>query len=274
MLTRFLLMMAAGWTLAAQPLPIRLDELVASGLIGRLEGLDLCRCGITDDGAQALAACPAVRKLKYLYLDNNLLSPVGLDAMADGLAYNILATVTKTAAAIAYAIPQVGSPFAMTYGGIQVGAALNAASSVFEIGSMIQSYVAQRSATMAGYERRAQDWELQNKLAVYDEVLTVELIEAAALRVEMARQDLAVTERQLAQTDEVTAFLQKKFTSVTDAPQTTAAPRATRTPSFPRPARCGLDELAPRAHTIAEMMRASTASTSPTVIEAPTMFLS
>jgi uncharacterized protein (TIGR02996 family) len=58
------------------------EELVASGLIDRLQGLDLCRCGITDDGAQALAACPAVRRLEYLHLDNNLLSLVGIDALA------------------------------------------------------------------------------------------------------------------------------------------------------------------------------------------------
>ncbi len=58
------------------------DELVASGMIDRLQGLDLCRCGITDEGAQALAACPAAQRLEYLHLDNNLLSPIGLDALA------------------------------------------------------------------------------------------------------------------------------------------------------------------------------------------------
>ena len=42
-----------------------------------------------------------------------------------------------------------------------------------------------------------------------------------------------------------------------------AAPRPTRTPNFPRPARCGLDEFAPSAHTIAEMIRASTARIKP-----------
>ena len=59
-----------------------------------------------------------------------------------------------------------------------------------------------------------------------------------------------------------------------EAPQTIAAPSATRTPSLPRPARCGFEELAPSAHTIADMISASTASTSPTVIDAPTIFLS
>jgi hypothetical protein len=58
------------------------DELVASGMIRRLRGLDLCRCEITDDGAAALAACPDVRALEYLHLDNNYLSPLGVEALA------------------------------------------------------------------------------------------------------------------------------------------------------------------------------------------------
>ena len=42
---------------------------------------------------------------------------------------------------------------------------------------------------------------------------------------------------------------QKKLMSVTLAPQITAAPQETRTPIFPREARCGFDEFAPmRTH--------------------------
>jgi hypothetical protein len=59
-----------------------IDELISSGMIARLKGLDLCRCEITDDGAQELAACPDVARLEYLHLDNNLLSPVGIEALA------------------------------------------------------------------------------------------------------------------------------------------------------------------------------------------------
>src|SRR5690625_2892328 len=50
-----------------------------------------------------------------------------------------------------------------------------------------------------------------------------------------------------------------------------AAPRAMSTPLFPRPARCGLAELAPIAHTIAETISARTARIRPTVMTAPTM---
>lgn len=57
------------------------EELLASGFIARLKGLDLCRCNITDAGAELLARHPHIRQLDYLHLDNNLLSPVGLDVL-------------------------------------------------------------------------------------------------------------------------------------------------------------------------------------------------
>jgi hypothetical protein len=57
-------------------------ELIASGLINRLHGLDLCWCRITDEGAMALAACEAVGRLEYLHLGNNYLSEAGIDALA------------------------------------------------------------------------------------------------------------------------------------------------------------------------------------------------
>ncbi|MCG8456598.1 MAG: hypothetical protein MI919_09985, partial [Holophagales bacterium] len=88
-----------------------------------------------------------------------------LEAGAVALAFNILGSATKTAAAIGYAIPQAGSPFAMTYGGKQIGSALNAAAGVFEIGSEISTYASQLASTMGGYQRRDQEWKLQRDVA-------------------------------------------------------------------------------------------------------------
>lgn len=59
-----------------------LDALLASGLFPRLNELHLPGCGITDDGAEALAAHPHTPKLRPLDLDNNLLSPLGVAALA------------------------------------------------------------------------------------------------------------------------------------------------------------------------------------------------
>ncbi len=59
------------------------ELLIESGFINRLKVLDLCRCSITDEGAELLARCPHVANLDHLHLDNNLLSPVGIEALAE-----------------------------------------------------------------------------------------------------------------------------------------------------------------------------------------------
>lgn len=61
---------------------VGVDVLIASSLIRQLRVLDLCRCDITDDGAQALAACPGLSNLEILRLDFNYLSPIGINALA------------------------------------------------------------------------------------------------------------------------------------------------------------------------------------------------
>ncbi len=58
------------------------EALLASGLVDRLTGLDLCRCRITDDGARMLAAHAAVPRLEYLRLANNYMSPMGIADLA------------------------------------------------------------------------------------------------------------------------------------------------------------------------------------------------
>jgi uncharacterized protein (TIGR02996 family) len=58
-------------------------ELLASGMIQQLKGLDLSRCNITDDGARQLAAHPHVRNLEFLRLGGNLFSPIGIEALQE-----------------------------------------------------------------------------------------------------------------------------------------------------------------------------------------------
>lgn len=136
-----------------------------------------------------------------------------LDAMAAALAFNILASITKTASSIAYAVPQVGSPFAMTYGGQQIGAVLQAAGEVFEIGGAISTYVSQRSLTTAGYDRRTQEWQLQQKLSSLDMAQTQAQIDANTIREQIAERELAVHKQQIADVAAIETFLNRKFTN-------------------------------------------------------------
>lgn len=161
-------------------------------------------------------AAATARSAYYKQLIAVGLSPgerANLDAMARALVFNILASVTKTAASIGYAVPQAGSPFAMTYGGKQIGAVLNAASGVFEIGAAAANFAADRSITMAGYDRRAADWQLQADLADRDVAEADFQLAALDIQTQIAQQELAVHQKTIAQNAETEAFLKRKFTN-------------------------------------------------------------
>lgn len=136
-----------------------------------------------------------------------------LEATASALAFNIVSSVLNVASSIGYAVPQVGSPFAMTYGGKQFGAVLQAAAAAAQIGSEISSYVGQRALTMATYERRAQEWQLQLTLAQRDvEGITAQL-DAARKQVAAAQQEMAINTREIAQNQQLDQFLRSKFSN-------------------------------------------------------------
>ncbi|MGN6253462.1 MAG: neuraminidase-like domain-containing protein [Solirubrobacterales bacterium] len=150
---------------------------------------------------------------KLLSESLNASEETNLESLAAGLVFNVLASGLRAAATIAYAVPQAGSPFAMTYGGIQLGNSMTAASAVSEIESEISSYIAQRSLTMAGYERREEDWTLALQNAQHEVAGLEQQIAAAQAHLKSAQQDLAVTKTEIAQNERVYEYLKDKFTS-------------------------------------------------------------
>jgi hypothetical protein len=101
----------------------------------------------------------------------------------------------------------------MTYGGIQIGSAVNAASGVFELGAEISNFIATRAATMGSYERRAQDWTLQQQMAQADVNGLVQQIAAANAQLTAAQRDLATHLKQIAQNKAIEAYLNSQFTN-------------------------------------------------------------
>ncbi|MFY0688646.1 MAG: hypothetical protein JXQ90_15845 [Cyclobacteriaceae bacterium] len=136
---------------------------------------------------------------------------IGASTMA--MEFNVLSSITQTASSIGYAVPQAGSPFAMTYGGEQLGSSLMAAAGVFGIGAQISSYVAQLALTMGGYDRRNQEWVYQQELA-QEQIANINAqIEATKSRLEGAQQDMESQQLAITQNDEMTAYLKDKFTN-------------------------------------------------------------
>src|SRR4051812_3676632 len=85
--------------------------------------------------------------------------------MVVGQVFTQVSNVFSIASSFGYLIPNVGSPFAMTYGGKQVGSAIQGMSQAFRALSELASFQTSLAATLGGWERRAEDWELQQTLA-------------------------------------------------------------------------------------------------------------
>ena len=136
-----------------------------------------------------------------------------LDAMKTAFIFNLLAGISRTAASFSYAVPNVGAPTAMTYGGQQIGAVWEMRAGVFELGAQVSTYIADRSLTMAGYERRDQDWELQETLANYDVQQIGYQMSANEIQLKIARRDLEVHNETIRQNEEIETYLKSKFTN-------------------------------------------------------------
>jgi hypothetical protein len=117
------------------------------------------------------------------------------------------------ASAIGYSVAQAGSPFALTYGGEQIGSSLQAAAGGAQAAGTVADFVAQRSLTMAGYQRRDQDWTLQQQIAQSDLDTIDAQIAAAEARLGAAKRDVATTSREVAQNKHLDDFMRGKFTS-------------------------------------------------------------
>lgn len=127
--------------------------------------------------------------------------------------FGTTAGVLRALAALGHLVPNVGSPFAMTYGGIQVGTAIDSAASVADALSTFSQTLANVSFTVSGFERRAEDWQQQLTQADY-EVQNITLqIAAAKLQQQIAQQELAVQLKSIQQSRDVEAFLTDKFTN-------------------------------------------------------------
>ncbi len=138
---------------------------------------------------------------------------LSIGSMTVAMIANGVAGTIGTLAAAAYAAPQVGSPFAMTYGGQQVGSSLMAAKEAAEIGAMVSNYIAQLSSTMAGYQRRAEEWQVQVNLAFYDVAQINYQLAAGEIRRQISQRELEIHRTTLNQNAAKEAFLRTKFTN-------------------------------------------------------------
>ncbi len=117
-------------------------------------------------------------------------------------------------AGLAYLLPQLGSPFALTYGGHQLGANFNAfAEWSSSIGSVLDS-ISSSAGLEAGFTRRKEEWNFQLLTAKQEFRQATEQLLSADLKIKIAQRDLDIHEKTIEHSDEVHEFLQDKFTSL------------------------------------------------------------
>jgi hypothetical protein len=117
-------------------------------------------------------------------------------------------------AAIAHLLPDVGSPFAMKFGGTQLGEAQSAfAAFSGSLASTIEG-VGEAAAIEGRYQRREQEWRQQLLVAQQEVKQATAQRVAAEVRADIAEQELDIHQTTTDQADELDQFYKDKFTSL------------------------------------------------------------
>lgn len=131
-----------------------------------------------------------------------------------GTSFKTLEGISRILAAIFYLIPEVGSPFAMKFGGPQIGDSTREWADWMATMASIADSVSASASLEASFQRREQEWEQQLLLA-QQELKQVEKQQLAAeVRTLIAEKDLEIHEKNMEQADELHEFYRNKFTNL------------------------------------------------------------
>jgi Tc toxin complex TcA C-terminal TcB-binding domain/Neuraminidase-like domain len=125
----------------------------------------------------------------------------------------IFESVLQGLGSVAALVPQLGSPFAMKYGGVELHGSLSGFASGVNAVAKGAEAVAASSSLEATFDRRRTDWKFQRDLAQREIAQLDRQAKAAEIRKEIAQKSLDVHQKTIEQTEEVYAFYSDKFTS-------------------------------------------------------------
>ena len=114
--------------------------------------------------------------------------------------------------AIVYLLPNTGSPFAMTYGGRELGSSVETWANFLSSSASVLEAISSSAGLEASFQRRREDWEFQRATALQEERQISQQIEAAKLREEIAQRELEIFEKTVDQSNEQYDFIKDKFT--------------------------------------------------------------
>ncbi|MCP4983896.1 MAG: hypothetical protein GY935_25755 [Gammaproteobacteria bacterium] len=118
------------------------------------------------------------------------------------------------AAGLVHLLPQIGSAFAMKFGGLELGFSAEKYGQMSSAMAGVASQIAQSAGLEARSQRREQDWKHQRKTARVDVKAQTASFMAAEIRLALAEKDLEIHERVIEQTTETEEFHKDKFTGL------------------------------------------------------------
>ncbi|MDN3511813.1 MAG: neuraminidase-like domain-containing protein [Candidatus Jettenia sp.] len=170
------------------------------------------------------AKATAEERNKYYSSIQKIISKeqLNLDKLSESHDYQMAAQIIQATAGVLALIPDFaigasgfgGSPHAAAkWGGTFLAHAATAASGVLTVLSTAASYEANRASILGGYDRRFDDWKLQERLAKKEMAQIDKQIVAAEIRKEIAEADLKSHELQIENSKMATDFMNTKFTN-------------------------------------------------------------
>lgn len=122
------------------------------------------------------------------------------------------AGIADQLAAVLFVTPNVGAPTAMTFGGRELGESGRNWANVARDAAALSSTAASTLGIQASFARRTEQWTFQRDAADLELDALKPQIDQANVRLEIAQRALEVHENELANTDEVLALLERRFT--------------------------------------------------------------
>ncbi len=147
---------------------------------------------------------------------------LNLDKLGEAHTFQMGAQIADTLAGIVALVPDLvggasgfgGSPHVVVqWGGLNLLGAAKSAADVLRIFSTMASYEANRASILGGYDRRYDDWKLQERLATKELASIDKQITAAEIRREIAETDLKNHELQIENANKTDEFMRSKFTN-------------------------------------------------------------
>src|SRR5262249_44218043 len=117
-------------------------------------------------------------------------------------------------AGIVYLIPQLGSPFAMKFGGKELGDSAASFTQMTSAMADLAGALAESAGIEATFQRPREHWNHQLVLANQEWKQLEQQRLAADIRMQVAQQDLAIHEKNMEQADELDEFVRNKFTGL------------------------------------------------------------